>query len=103
MCPFDIGIGLFRENSVKSFIFSDVITTQQLKERYVGYSNPLAKINRDVKQGKLFPLVKGVYETNLNVNGYLLAGFIYGPSEYRRYFLLIGIVTDVMSMLSSYS
>lgn len=57
-----------------------IITTQQLKERYVDYSNPLAKISRDVKQGKLFPLVKGIYETNPNVDGSMLAQFIYGPS-----------------------
>lgn len=57
-----------------------IITTQQLKEQYADYSNPLAKINRDVKQGKLFPLVKGIYETNLNTNGSSLAQFIYGPS-----------------------
>lgn len=57
-----------------------IITTQQLKEKYVDYSNPLAKINRDVKQGKLFPLVKGIYETNPKINGSILAQFIYGPS-----------------------
>lgn len=57
-----------------------IITTQQLKDRYVDYSNPLAKINRDVKQGKLFPLVKGIYETNPNTNGSTLAQYIYGPS-----------------------
>lgn len=57
-----------------------IITTQQLKEKYIDYSNPLAKINRDVKQGKLFPLVKGIYETNPKISGSILAQFIYGPS-----------------------
>lgn len=57
-----------------------IVTTQQLKEQYVNYSNPIAKINRDVIQGKLFPLVKGIYETNPNTNGSRLAQFIYGPS-----------------------
>ena len=57
-----------------------IVTTQQLKEQYANYSNPIAKINRDVKQGKLFPLVKGIYETNPNTNGSRLAQFIYGPS-----------------------
>lgn len=57
-----------------------IITTQQLKEQYADYSNPLAKINRDVKKEKLFPLVKGIYETNPNTNGSRLAQFIYGPS-----------------------
>lgn len=59
---------------------SMIITIQQLKEKYSNYSNPITKIGRDVKQGKLFPLVKGVYETNPNTDGSRLAQFIYGPS-----------------------
>ncbi len=57
-----------------------IITIQQLKERYSDYSNPITKIGREVKNGKLFPLVKGIYETNINVHGSKLAQFIYGPS-----------------------
>lgn len=57
-----------------------IITIQQLKEKYSNYSNPITKIGRDVKQGKLFPLVKGVYETNPNIDGSKLAQFIYSPS-----------------------
>lgn len=57
-----------------------VVTTQQLKEKYINYSNPITKINRDIKQGKLFQLVKGVYETNPDADGSKLAQFIYGPS-----------------------
>ena len=57
-----------------------IITTQQLKEQYINYSNPITKIGRDVRQGKLFPLVKGIYETNLNTHGSRIAQFIYGPS-----------------------
>lgn len=57
-----------------------IITTQQLKEQYSNYSNPIAKISRDVKNGKLFPLVKGIYETNPNAFAPYLAQFIYGPS-----------------------
>ena len=36
-----------------------ILTTQQLKEKYNNYSNPIAKINRDIKQEKLFPLGSG--------------------------------------------
>lgn len=57
-----------------------IITVQQLKEKYNNYSNPITKIGRDVKQGKLFPLVKGVYETNPDTDGSRLAQIIYGPS-----------------------
>ncbi len=57
-----------------------IITVQQLKEKYNNYSNPITKVGRDVKQGKLFPLVKGVYETNPDTDGSRLAQIIYGPS-----------------------
>lgn len=57
-----------------------IVTTQQLQEKYSYLSNKVAKISRDIKSGKLFPLVKGVYETDANVNGAKLAQFIYGPS-----------------------
>lgn len=57
-----------------------IVTTQQLKEKYNNFSDPIGKIARDVKQGKLFPLVKGVYETDPNAFAPYLAQFIYGPS-----------------------
>lgn len=57
-----------------------IITTQQLKEKYAQLSNPIGKISRDIKNKKIFPLVKGVYETDANVHGSKLAQFIYGPS-----------------------
>lgn len=57
-----------------------IFTTQQLKEKYNNYSNPVAKINRDVKQGKLIPIVRGLYETDANTRAPYLAQFIYGPS-----------------------
>lgn len=57
-----------------------VISVHQLKDKYANYSNPIAKINRDIKKGKLFPLVKGLYETDPNVSNFLLGQFIYGPS-----------------------
>lgn len=57
-----------------------IITAQQLKEQYSKYVDINGKIARDVKNEKLFPLVKGIYETNPNTNGSRLAQFIYGPS-----------------------
>lgn len=57
-----------------------VITTQQLREKYKDYSNPNTKISREVKNGNLFPLVRGVYETDPNAFAPHLAQFIYGPS-----------------------
>ena len=57
-----------------------IITTQQLKEYYSSLSDPKGRILRDVKNGKLFPLVKGIYETDSNAFAPRLAQFIYGPS-----------------------
>ena len=57
-----------------------VLTTQQLKEQYANLSDPLGKILRDIKKGKLYPLVKGLYETDSSVHGSKLAQCIYGPS-----------------------
>jgi len=42
--------------------------------------NPTAKIRRLVDEGKLVPVVRGLYETDGNIPGYYLAPIIYGPS-----------------------
>ena len=57
-----------------------VITIQQLLEQYSNYADPKGKISRDVKNGKLFPIVRGLYEAEKNTAGEKLAQFIYGPS-----------------------
>ena len=57
-----------------------IITIAQLKTKYQSLGDKNGKIARDVKQGKLFPLVKGLYETDPNADGAKLAQYIYGPS-----------------------
>lgn len=57
-----------------------VITTNILKNNLEGYSNKNNKISRDLKDGKLYKIINGLYETNPNIPGYLLASSIYGPS-----------------------
>lgn len=57
-----------------------IVTTQQLKEHYKDLVDPNGRIARDIKNGKLFPLVKGIYETDPNAFAPCLAQFIYGPS-----------------------
>ena len=51
-----------------------------LLEELNEYASPKTKLARLVKEGEYFPITKGLYETDLNVPGYLLAGSIYGPS-----------------------
>ena len=57
-----------------------IFTTQMLIERYKNYANPQAKIRRLADEGELFPLTRGLYETDGSVPGYCLAGAIFGPS-----------------------
>jgi len=56
------------------------MTTDMLLEKLSTYANPKTKLSRMVKQGECFRIAKGLYETDRNAPGHLLAGSIYGPS-----------------------
>ena len=64
-------------------------TIDDLMMVYNNYADPLGKINREVKNKILFPVVKGFYETEINTPGLFLTSYIYGPSyvsfEYALY------------------
>lgn len=55
-------------------------TTAMLIDELSEYVNPTAKIRRLVDAGELFPIVRGLYETDGSIPGYYLAPIIYGPS-----------------------
>lgn len=55
-------------------------TAAMLMDELKNYANPAAKIRRLVDNGKLIPIVRGLYETDANIPGYCLASSIYGPS-----------------------
>ena len=55
-------------------------TAAMLADELKEYVNPAAKIRRLADEGKLFPIVRGLYETDGNIPGYYLAPVIYGPS-----------------------
>lgn len=57
-----------------------ISTTKILLEKFNSFSDPYKQIKKLVSNGELTPIIKGLYETNRNVDGYLLAGAIYGPS-----------------------
>lgn len=57
-----------------------IVTTSILKNKYKDYVNPLNKIKRGTDKEKIFRLTKGLYETNKNINPYLLASSILSPS-----------------------
>jgi predicted transcriptional regulator of viral defense system len=59
-----------------------ILTMQQLNESLTaeGYSNIRTKIQRLIRDKKLTPVIRGIYETNTDIPGYLLASTIYSPS-----------------------
>lgn len=57
-----------------------IITSKIAMKKYDNYSNKNTKLARDAKEGKIFKIINGLYETDSNTPGYLLAGSIYGPS-----------------------
>ena len=57
-----------------------IITNSIAKKNLENYSNKDTKLSRDVRDGKLIKIINGLYETDPNTPGYLLAGSIYGPS-----------------------
>ena len=57
-----------------------IITNNIAKKNFYDYSNKDTKLSREVRDGRLFKIINGLYETDQNVSAYLLAGSIYGPS-----------------------
>lgn len=64
-------------------------TTGMLLDELKNYRSPMSKIGRMASHGDIFPIVRGLYETDGNTPGHLLAASIYGPSylsfEYALY------------------
>ncbi len=51
-----------------------------IKNNFGNLKNKNTKLSREVKKGNLIRIINGLYETNPNTPGYLLATSIYGPS-----------------------
>ena len=80
-----------------------ILTNNMIKENLKEYSNPNTKICREIKNGKLIKIVNGLYETDSTVNGYLLAGSIYGPSYLSFDFALsyYGLIPEKVTAFTS--
>lgn len=80
-----------------------ILTNDMIKNNLKDYSNKNNKICRDVKNGNLIKIINGLYETDKTVNGYLLAGSIYGPSylsfEYALYYY--GLIPEKVTTYTS--
>ena len=80
-----------------------ILTNEIVKLSMQKYSNKNTKICREVKNGNLIKIINGLYETNANVNGYLLAGSIYGPSYLSFEFALsyYGLIPEKVTAFTS--
>ena len=79
-----------------------IITNGMAKYNLNNYSNKNNKISREIKKGKLFKIITGLYETDPNTPGYLLASSIYGPSYISFDFALsyYGLIPERVSTIT---
>ena len=80
-----------------------ITTNKIIKNKLDKYSNKNTKLSREVRNGNLFKIINGLYETDANTPGYLLAGSIYGPSyisfEYALSFY--GLIPERVTTITS--
>ena len=57
-----------------------IVTTAILMDNLKEYKARSNKIARKVENKEIFPIVRGLYETNPDTSGHLLAASIYAPS-----------------------
>ena len=58
-----------------------VVSFDDLAIKYQNYTDIKNKIRREVRAGRLIQITRGLYETDENVDGKYLAGYILGPSS----------------------
>ena len=80
-----------------------IITNDIMKEKLRYYSNKNNKISREVKNNEITRIIKGLYETENEVNGYLIANTIYGPSYLSFEYALKyhGLINNEMNRFTS--
>lgn len=57
-----------------------IVTTSILSQNLSNYKNKNDKISRMIKNKELYPINKGIYETDKSTSPIYLTGYIYGPS-----------------------
>lgn len=79
-----------------------IITNEIAKKNYKNYSNKNTKLLREIRDGKLFKIINGLYETDQKTPGYFLAGSIYGPSYISFEFALsfYGLIPEKVSTIT---
>ena len=78
-------------------------TTKMLLDEYSNYASPKNKIQRLVKDKQLFPIIKGLYETDQNAGNYFLASAVCGPSYLSFDFALAhyGLIPEIIHACTS--
>lgn len=74
-----------------------------LLEQFRDYSDPYRKIRREVADNNLVHIIRGVYETDASISGYLLAPVIYGPSYLSLDYALAyyGLIPEIVHEYTS--
>lgn len=73
-------------------------STQELYLKYKKYKTPHVKIQTEVKNNRLFPVVRGLYEDRENLPAYLLTSYI-KPQSYLSFeyaLSLYGLIPEVV-------
>lgn len=75
----------------------------EIKSELLKYSNKDTKLGRLVKQGKLFRIKNGLYETDPNVPDHLIANGIYGPSyiSFDYALAMYGLIPERVNVVTS--
>ncbi|MGI6258811.1 MAG: type IV toxin-antitoxin system AbiEi family antitoxin domain-containing protein [Anaerolineaceae bacterium] len=78
-------------------------TTSILKDMHSEYEKPHDRINRLVVNKKIFPVIRGLYVDDPNLNGKFLASVIYGPSYLSFEYALSyhGLIPELAVVFSS--
>lgn len=80
-----------------------VNTSNMIKQTLHKYVNKNSKLAREAKKGNIIKIVNGLYETDPNTPGYLLAGSIYGPSYISFEYALsyYGLIPERVTTITS--
>lgn len=80
-----------------------VNTSNMIKQTLHKYANKNSKLAREAKKGNIIKIINGLYETDPNTPGYLLAGSIYGPSYISFEYALsyYGLIPERVTTITS--
>ncbi len=78
-------------------------TYAELLLEYSNYSNAKMKIARLEKEGKIYKVKRGLYETNRRVDPWKLASAIYGPSyiSFQAALAFYGLIPERVNLIMS--